>query len=99
MKTELKMDSNLSLEQKNKRRRSSNFNDRILLTTYYDLNLNNNPRYKGRNLLDSLKQKISGHAKSLESNIKERMTLYKLNSFLRNVDNYWKNIIIMGHRV
>lgn len=54
---------------------------------------------KGRNLLDSLKQKISGHAKSLESNIKERMTLYKLNSFLRNVDNYWKNIIVMGHRV
>ena len=57
MKTELKMDSNLSLENKNKSRRSSNFNDRILLTTYYDLNINNNPRYKGRNLLNLNKEK------------------------------------------
>ena len=54
---------------------------------------------KGRNLLDSLQSKISGHAKSLESNIKEKMNLYKLNNCLKNVNNYWKNIIDMGHRI
>ena len=54
---------------------------------------------KGRNLLSTLKEKISGHTESLDGKIKDKMTLSKLSSFLRNVDNHWKNIIVMGHRI
>lgn len=54
---------------------------------------------KGKNLLSTLKDKISGHAISLDGKIKDKMTLGKLNGFLRNVDNHWKNIIVMGHRI
>ncbi len=54
---------------------------------------------KGKNLLSTLKDKISGHATSLDGKIKDKMTLSKLNGFLRNVDNHWKNIIVMGHRI
>ena len=57
IKTELKMDSNLSMESKNKNKRNSNFNDRKILTTYYDININNNPRFRGRYLLDLNKEK------------------------------------------
>ena len=54
---------------------------------------------KGRNLLNKLHEKILGHSKSLENSVKEKINLYKINSCLRNVNNYWKNIIIMGHRI
>lgn len=54
---------------------------------------------KGKTLLENLKDKISRHASSLDGKIKDKMTLSKLNGFLRNVDNHWKNIIIMGHRI
>ena len=57
IKTELKMDSNLSMESKNKNKRNSNFNDRKILTTYFDININNNPRFRGRYLLDLNKEK------------------------------------------
>ena len=54
---------------------------------------------KGKDLLSTLKEKISGHASSLDGKIKDKMTLSKLNGFLRNVDNHWKTIIVMGHRI
>ena len=57
IKTELRMDSNLSMESKNKNKRNSIFNDRKILTTYYDININNNPRFRGRYLLDLNKEK------------------------------------------
>ena len=54
---------------------------------------------KGKDLLSKLKDKITEHAISLDGKMKDKMTLSKMNGFLRNVDNYWKNIIVMGHRI
>jgi len=52
IKTELDIESNFSSEStirnKSKKRRNSNFTDKKILTTYYDMNINNNPRYRAR---------------------------------------------------
>ena len=58
MKTELEIESKLSLKPniKNKRK-NSNFTERNILTTYKDLNINNNPRYRGRYWLNLNKEK------------------------------------------
>ena len=93
MKTELKMDSNLSLENKNKSRRSSNFNDRILLTTYYDLNLNNNPRYKGRNLLNLNKEKyLPIYNNNIIENINNKSQINENNKIKNSFNSYKKYV-------
>ena len=93
MKTELKMDSNLSLEHKNKSRRSSNFNDRILLTTYYDLNLNNNPRYKGRNLLNLNKEKyLPIYNNNIIENINNKSQINDNNKIKNSFNSYKKYV-------
>lgn len=62
MKTELEIESNFSFGQKskdeNKKSRNTNFTDTKILTTYYDININNNPRYKGRYWLNLNKEKF-----------------------------------------
>ena len=62
IKTELEIESNFSFRQKTKdnhiKSRNSNFTDRKILTTYYDININNNPRFRGRYLLDLNKEKF-----------------------------------------
>ena len=61
IKTELDIESNYSLiskgKNKNVKRRNSNYTDKNILTTFYDINLNNNPRYKGRYYLNLNKEK------------------------------------------
>ena len=62
IKTELDMESNFSSEStirnKSKKRRNSNFTDKKILTTYYDMNINNNPRYRARYWINFNKEKF-----------------------------------------
>ena len=59
--TELNMEYNDPLKQKimknNIKRRNSGFSDRNILTTFLDMNINNNPRYTGRYWLNYNKEK------------------------------------------
>ena len=61
MKTELEIESNLNSKNKSKKKylskRNSTFTETKLLTTYKDLNINNNPRYKDRLMLNLNKEK------------------------------------------
>jgi len=70
IKTQLAMETNLSLKTEindnnksnktrkiNFKRRNSNFSDRNILTTFYDININNNPRFHERYWLNSNKEK------------------------------------------
>jgi len=62
IKTELDMESNFSSEStirnKSKKRRNSNFTDKKILTTYYDMNINNNPRYRAGYWINFNKEKF-----------------------------------------
>ena len=61
LKTELDIETNCLLKQKNKnkhvKKRNMNFSDNKILTTYYDININNNPRFKARYWLNMNKEK------------------------------------------
>ena len=62
IRSELDLESNFSSEtstrNKNKKRRNSNYTDKKILTTYYDININNNPRYRARYWINSNKEKF-----------------------------------------
>ena len=61
LKTELDIETNCLLKQKIKnkhvKKRNMNFSDNKILTTYYDININNNPRFKARYWLNMNKEK------------------------------------------
>ena len=61
LKTELDIETNCLLKQKIKnkhvKKSNMNFSDNKILTTYYDININNNPRFKARYWLNMNKEK------------------------------------------
>ena len=62
LKTDLEIETNnclLKSKIKNKyiRKRNANFSDNKILTTFYDININNNPRFKPRYWLNMNKEK------------------------------------------
>ena len=61
IKTELEIEPNFLFKKKIKnkhiKKRNSNFSDNKILTTYYDININNNPRYKGGYWINLNKEK------------------------------------------
>ena len=61
LKTELEIETNCLLKSKIKnkhiRKRNENFSDNKILTTFYDININNNPRFKQRFWLNMNKEK------------------------------------------
>ena len=93
LKTELELDSTFSLKSKIKnkhiRKRNTNFSDNKILTTYYDININNNPRYKPRYWININKEKYIPNYYCINNN----------NTFINKTQtnvNYFPGIIDMN---
>ena len=93
LKTELELDSNFSqrskIKNKHIRKRNTNFSDNKILTTYYDININNNPRYKPRYWININKEKYIPNYYCINNN----------NTFINKTQtnvNYFPGIIDMN---